>query len=94
MQSLLLIFILFIVVLLLIYIFFKSKQNRVKLLLKGTCPSCGETKQVFKDDKTQTFFTKEIICKRVLKTHGCSGVCDIEFSCSSCDLKEVYSITL
>ena len=86
------IFILFIVVLLLIYIFFKSKQNHLFSLLSGSCPSCKEIKKVFFDKVNGVDFTQEIIKTRVLKDYGCSGVKDVEFTCVSCGLKEVYSI--
>ncbi|AXK49616.1 hypothetical protein CRU87_04095 [Aliarcobacter trophiarum LMG 25534] len=92
MQTLILLFTIFIVILLLIYIFFKSKQNRLFSLLSGTCPSCKETKKVFFDKTSNTHFTQEIIKPRVLKDYGCSGVKDVEFLCTSCGLKELYSI--
>lgn len=92
MQTLILLFTAFIVVLILIYIFFKSKQNSLFLLLSGRCPSCKEIKKVFFDKVNGVDFTQEIIKTRVLKDYGCSGVKDVEFTCVSCGLKEVFSI--
>lgn len=92
MQTLLFIFITFIVVLLLVYIFFKSKQNRLFKLLSGTCPSCLETKKVFFDKNTNSKFQQEIIKTHILKDHGCSGLKDVEFTCTSCGLKEIHTI--
>ena len=93
MQFLIITFITFIVVLLLIYIFFKSKQNRLMLLLGGTCPACGEKRSSFKDEKTNTNFTYEVISQKLLRNHGCQGLSEVEFTCKSCDLKEVHSIS-
>ncbi|WP_198304860.1 hypothetical protein [Arcobacter vandammei] len=92
MQTLFFLFLTFIIVIFLLYIFFKSKQNRLSKLLNGTCPRCLETKKIFFDEATKTKFTKEIIETRVLKDYGCSGIKDVEFSCKSCDLKEIHSI--
>ncbi|WP_157833407.1 hypothetical protein [Aliarcobacter cibarius] len=41
---------------------------------------------------TNTKFTQEVIQSRILRDHGCSGVKEVEFSCKSCDLKEIHSI--
>ncbi|QKJ26362.1 hypothetical protein ACBT_0394 [Aliarcobacter cibarius] len=92
MQTLLFLFLTFLIVVLLIYIFFKSKQSRLEKLLNGTCPSCLETKKSFSDMNTNTKFTQEVIQSRILRDHGCSGVKEVEFSCKSCDLKEIHSI--
>ena len=92
MQTLIYMFILFIVVLLLIYIFFKSKQNHLFSLLSGSCTSCLETRKVFFDKNSNTNFTQDVIKTTVLKYHGCSGIKDVEFLCTSCGLKEIHSI--
>ena len=92
MLTLLYILIAFVLVLLLLYIFFESKQDRLQTLLLGTCPDCAETKTVFVDKNTNTTFTQEVIFSKVLRKHGCSGINEVEFTCKSCDLKEIHSI--
>ena len=92
MQNLLFLILTFIIVISLIFIFFKSKQNRLEKLLSGICPSCNEARRSFFDKNNNTKFTQEIIHTRVLKDHGCSGLKDVEFVCKSCDLKEIHSI--
>ena len=62
-------------------------------LNQGECPSCGEKPRTFKDNNTNTTFTVDIISKRVLKNHGCSGVVEFEYRCKSCGLKEVHPQT-
>ncbi|QKF72386.1 hypothetical protein AFAEC_0164 [Aliarcobacter faecis] len=92
MQTLLFLFLTFLIVIFLLYIFFKSKQNRLSKLLSGTCPRCLETRKSFVDRSTNITFTNEIIETRVLKDYGCSGIKEVEFSCKSCGLKEIHSI--
>ncbi len=59
-----------------------------------TCNSCGEKTRTFFSEATQTTFKSEIIKSKILQSHGCSGVNDVEFTCSSCGLKEVHSTNL
>jgi len=74
-----------------ILLFYKNKHSRVDKLNLGQCPSCGAKTKVFYDKNTNTTFKKEVIISRVLKKHGCQGVNDIEYNCTVCGLKEVYS---
>ena len=70
---------------------FKSKNDRQNILEDGTCPSCHATYRVFKDNNTNTSFKVEVIKKRLLKNHGCSGITEFEYTCTSCGLKEVHN---
>ena len=77
-----------------ILLFFKSKKSRQVLLEEGTCPSCNSMVKSFKDENTGGLFKVEVIKKKVLKKHGCSGIVEIEYTCNNCSLKEVHdSIT-
>ena len=86
MQTLLFLLILFLIVIFSVLFYFKSKNSRVEKLISGECPSCGQ--------KTKATFKSEIIKSRVLQSHGCSGVKDVEFICESCGMKEVHSTNL
>ena len=74
-----------------ILLFFKSKKIRQDKLESGLCPVCGATTKQFTDKSTNTIFKVEAISKRVLKTHGCSGITEYEYKCNSCGLKEVHN---
>lgn len=91
MQTLIFLLILFLLSIFGTLLYFKTKNLRVNKLNEGTCPTCGESTKTFYDETNKTTFKQEIITKRVLKNHGCSGVNDIEYRCKSCGLKEVYS---
>ena len=82
---------LFLIVVFSILLIFKSKKDRQDSLENGTCPSCKSTYRTFKDNNTNTSFKVEVIKKRLLKNHGCSGVTEFEYSCNSCGLKEVHN---
>ena len=84
-----LIFLLIIIFSVLLY--FKSKKDRQSSLEMGTCPSCEESYRTFRDESTNTTFKIDVIKKRVLKNHGCSGIVEIEYKCESCGLKEVHN---
>ena len=94
MQNIFFLLILFLIVIFSVFLYFKNKTSRVQKLLKGECPSCGETAKVFFDEKTNTTFRSEIIKSNILKNHGCSGINDVEFICEECGLKEVHSTPL
>jgi len=82
---------LFLIVIFSILLLFKSKKDSQDILESGTCPSCSATYRTFKDHNTNTSFKVEVIKKRLLKNHGCSGVTEYEYSCNSCGLKEVHN---
>ena len=82
---------LFLIAIFSILLLFKSKKEAQDTLEEGTCPSCHATFRTFKDNSTNTSFRVDVIKKRVLKNHGCSGVTEYEYTCSSCGLKEVHN---
>ena len=92
MQTIILLLILFLITISSVLLYFKTKNSRLNQLLEGICPSCKQRTRTFFDKNTNTTFTSEIINKRVLKDHGCSGVTEVEFSCKNCGLKEVHPI--
>lgn len=91
MQTLIFLLLTFLIVVFSILLYYKNKHSRVDKLNKGICPACGDKAKTFYDEKTKTTFKVEIITKRILKNHGCSGINDIEYTCKTCGLKEVYS---
>lgn len=91
MQTLIFLLLLFLIVIFSVLLYFKNKHSRVDKLNNGTCPSCGDKSKTFFDERTKSTFKVEIITTRILKKHGCSGVNDIEYTCKTCGLKEVYS---
>ncbi len=91
MQTLIFLLLTFLIVVFSILLYYKNKHSRVDKLNKGICPTCGDKAKTFYDEKTKTTFKVEVITTRILKNHGCSGVVDIEYSCKTCGLKEVYS---
>ena len=82
---------LFLIVVFSILLMFKSKKDAQDILESGTCPSCNATFRTFTDHKTNTSFNVDVIKKRLLKNHGCSGVIEYEYTCNSCGLKEVHN---
>ena len=94
MQNLFFLLILFLITIFSVLLYLKSKTSRVEKLVSGECPSCKQKAKIFFDEKTKTTFKSEIIKSRVLQKHGCSGVNDVEFTWSSCGLKEVHSTNL
>jgi len=82
---------LFLIVVFSILLLFKSKKDRQDILEDGTCPTCNATYRTFTDAKTNTSFKVDVIKKRLLKNHGCSGVTEYEYSCNSCGIKEVHN---
>ena len=61
------------------------------MLDEGICPSCHAQPKSFKDENTGTLFKVEPIKQNILKTHGCSGIVEIEYICSNCGLKEIHT---
>ena len=92
MQTLFLILILFLISIFSVLLYFKSKTSRLDILNSGECPSCKQRRKVFFDKNSNTNFTQDVIKTTVLKYHGCSGIKDVEFLCTSCGLKEIHSI--
>ena len=91
MQTVVFLLLLFLIVIFSTLLYYKNKHSRVDKLNKGICPSCGDKSKTFYDEKARSTFKVDIISTRVLKNHGCSGVSDIEYTCKTCGLKEVYS---
>jgi len=91
MQTIILLSIFFLLTIFSTLLYLKNKTSRVDLLNAGECPSCGEKTKTFYDENTRTSFKTEVIKAKLLKNHGCSGVIEIEYSCKSCELKEVHS---
>ena len=85
------ILLLFLISIFSVLLFFKSKKSRQATLDSGTCPSCRATAKSFKDQSTGALFKVEVIKQRLLKKHGCSGISEIEYTCSNCGLKEVHT---
>ncbi len=75
-----------------ILLYFKLKNSRKTDLENGICPSCRESSRTFKDENTGTLFKVDVIKSRLLKSHGCSGTAEIEYTCSNCGLKEVHTV--
>jgi len=91
MYSIILILLLFLISIFSVLLYFKSKKDRQSTLDAGTCPRCGETFKSFTDYSTNTTFKVDVIKKRILKNHGCSGIIEIEYRCDACGLKEVHN---
>lgn len=72
-------------------LYFKLKKSRQADLDNGICPSCHAQTKIFKDQKTGVNFKVEPIKSKLLKSHGCSGIKEIEYKCSSCGLKEIHT---
>jgi len=85
------ILLLFLISIFSILLFFKSKKSRQATLDSGTCPSCHSTAKSFKDQSTGALFKVDVIKPRILKKHGCSGIVEIEYTCTNCGLKEVHT---
>lgn len=91
MYTLLLILFLFLISIFSILLYFKGKKDNQSVLEEGICPSCDAKPRSFTDNKTNTTFTVDVIKKRVLQSHGCSGITEYEYTCNSCGLKEVHN---
>ncbi len=91
MYTIIAILLLFLIAIFSILLYFKSKKSRQILLDNGTCPSCLAEPKSFKDENTGALFQVNPIKKRVLKSHGCSGITEYEYLCTHCGLKEVHT---
>ena len=91
MYTILTLLLFFLITIFSILLYFKSKKSRQADLDNGLCPDCGSTTKSFKDPSTQILFKVESIKKRILKNHGCSGIIEFEYICSSCGLKEIHT---
>jgi len=91
MYSIISILLLFLITIFSVLLYFKNKKDSQYTLDEGTCPRCGETFKSFKDNTTNITFKVDVIKKRILKNHGCSGIIEIEYKCDSCGLKEVHN---
>jgi uncharacterized membrane protein YvbJ len=88
--------IIFLILVLLIAIFssllyFKDKKMRQKNLNDGICPRCQATFKIFTTSNGDNLKV-DVIKSKILKNHNCSGACEVEYRCNSCDLKEVHII--
>jgi len=88
--------IIFLILIFLMFIFsvllyFKQKHSRFDTLDSGVCPACGAKTKIILDSDNDTEFKVPVIRKRILQSHGCSGVLEFEFKCSECGLKEVHT---
>lgn len=91
MYTLILFLFLFLISIFSILLYFKSKKDNQYILDNGECPICDAKPRAFKDAKTNTEFTVDVIQKKLLKSHGCSGIIEYEYTCSSCGLKDVHN---
>ena len=92
MQTIIFLTIIFLIVIFSILLYFKQKSSRLDTLNSGKCPSCGAKTKIILDTDNNSEFKVDVIKKRVLQNHGCSGAIDVEFRCSECGLKEVHSV--
>ena len=83
--------IIFLLVIFSILLYFNSKKSRQADLDNGICPRCGASSKKFTDPNTGVDFKIDVIKARLIKSHGCSGISEIEYRCSSCDLKEIHT---
>ncbi len=81
----------FLLVIFSILLYFNSKKSRQADLDNGICPQCGATAKEFRDENTGVVFKVDSIKSRLLKSHGCSGIDEVEYRCNNCHLKEVHS---
>lgn len=91
MQTIILLLILLLVAVFSTMLYLKNKTSRIDTLNQGECPDCHEKTKVFYDEKMRTTFKTEIIKAKLLKSHGCSGIKEIEYTCTNCNLKEVHT---
>jgi hypothetical protein len=91
-SNVLLLLVLFVLIVLGILLFMKTKQIRISKLEAGICPNCdAKEKQI----QTPNGLLKiPAIESKLLKSHGCSGVADIEYYCKECEIKEVHTVPI
>jgi rubredoxin len=85
------ILIMFLIIIFSVLLYFKGKKDRQATLDSGVCPMCDASAKSFRDEVNNTTFSVEVIKKSLLKNHGCSGIVEYEYTCSSCGLKEVHN---
>lgn len=90
MQTILIILILFLLSIFSVLLYYKIKKSRLEKLQNGICPNCGAKPKVFFDPENRKF-TIPVLEARLLKSHGCSGIKEIEYRCKECDHKEVHA---
>ncbi len=83
--------ILFLIVIFSTLLYFKSKKSRQADLDNGVCPTCKAEQKSFKDPNTGVLFSVDVIKARLIKSHGCSGIKEIEYECNNCGLKEIHT---
>ncbi|MEA3497930.1 MAG: hypothetical protein U9R16_02610 [Campylobacterota bacterium] len=81
----------FLIVIFSTLLYFKSKKSRQADLDNGICPACKAQTKSFKDPTTGVLFKVESIKARLVKSHGCSGIKEIEYTCNNCGLKEIHT---
>ena len=92
MHNIVLLLIFFVLIILGILLFLKSKQIRISKLESGICPNCdAKPKQI---NTPSGLINIPVITTKLLKSHGCSGVADIEYYCKECEIKEVHTIPI
>ncbi len=91
MQTILLLIILFLLSVFSVLLYYKTKNSKLSKLQAGICPVCGAKPKEFYDQTKNTTFKIDVIKAKLLKNHGCSGVREIEYTCTQCDMKEVHS---
>jgi len=74
-----------------VMLYLKQKTSRLDSLNSGVCPTCGSKTKIILDRENNSEFRVNVIKKRLLKNHGCSGAVDFEYRCSECGLKEVHT---
>ncbi len=72
-------------------LYLNQKNNRLKKLEEGTCPSCGAIVTQFYDETNKVTFKNVPIKRELLKNHGCSGGQEIKYTCIKCGLVEVHT---
>jgi hypothetical protein len=91
--TILAILLIFLILIFSILLYLKQKNFRKVCLEDGICPSCNATSKSFIDQQSGKKFTVDVIKTKVIKSHGCSGVTEMEYRCDSCGLKEVHLVS-
>ena len=68
----------------------KAKQIKLSKLKRGICPSCGAEEKTIQT--SEQLIRIPVINTKILKSHGCSGVIDVEYYCKECETREVYAM--
>ncbi len=91
MQTIIFLTLTFLIVIFSVMLYLKQKTARVDKLNNDVCPDCGSKTKIILDRENNSEFRVNVIKKRLLKNHGCSGAVDFEYRCSECGLKEVHT---